>query len=284
MAQASGLPLLTVGQRDPLRTTTLGTGQLLDAAARLGPAKILLGLGGSATVDGGTGAARALGWCFLDRHGRALPWGGGALARLSRIVRPTPPLALPPVEALCDVRNPLCGPQGAAAVFGPQKGATPEMVVRLDEGLANLAECIRRDLGMDVSHLPGSGAAGGFGAGAVAFLGARIVPGIDTIAAVAGLPEALRAADWVVTGEGCLDSQSLQGKVVSGVLGLALSARVRVAVLAGRVRLTPGQWRAAGIQSAVAAAPTSVSEAEAMAHATELLAGAAGRLVPELES
>jgi len=221
MARASGLPHLTERQRNPMLTTTYGTGQLLDAAVRRGAERVLLTLGGSATVDGGTGAARALGWRFLDERGRGVPAGGRGLERIRRIEPPASGSAAPEVQALCDVDNPLCGPRGAAAVYGPQKGATPQMVTVLEAGLRNLASCVRRDLGRDVLDLPGAGAAGGFGAGAVAFFGARLAPGVEAVAEACGLRQALRGVDWVVTGEGRLDEQSLQGKVVCGVRNAA---------------------------------------------------------------
>ena len=282
MAHASGLPHLRPEQRDPMRTTTFGTGQVLLEALKRRPAKILLGLGGSATVDGGTGAARALGWRFLDEGGRDVPPGGEGLAHIHTILPPRAPVVLPPVEVLCDVRNPLCGPDGAAAVFGPQKGATPAMVPVLDAGLRNLAERIRLDLGVEVLSMPGGGAAGGFGAGAVAFLCARLVPGVAAVAEATGLDDALSRADWVVTGEGSFDAQSLQGKVVSGVLDLACPRGVRVAVLAGRVRLSPARWRQAGVAVAVASAADSVTDETALAEAGPRLEAAAQRMANEI--
>jgi len=164
-------------------------------------------------------------------------------------------VSLPPVDALCDVTNPLCGPTGAATVYGPQKGATYEMVMTLDEGLSNLAEQIEKNLGKDVRHIPGAGAAGGFGAGAIAFLGARLVPGVEAVAAACGLHSAVASADWVVTGEGSFDHQSLQGKVVSGICAAALKAGAKIAVLAGRVALCEREWREAGIDIAMQASP-----------------------------
>ncbi|NOY81951.1 MAG: glycerate kinase [Kiritimatiellaeota bacterium] len=281
MAQASGLPLLPVEKRNPLRTTTLGTGQLLRSALARNPARLLLGLGGSATVDGGMGAARAFGWRFLDSSGADLPLGGGALERLARILPPESPESLPRVEALCDVQNPLCGPNGAVAVFAPQKGATPEMLVRLEAGLQRLAEVVRRDLGLEVATMPGAGAAGGFGAGAVAFFRARLVSGVRTVATACGLHRLLRGADWVITGEGCFDEQSLHGKVVSGVRDAAVAAGVKVAVLAGRVRLPEDSRLAAGFDAAVALAPAAVSEETAAAEAGRRLDLAVCRLIEQ---
>ena len=281
MARASGLPLVPHDLRNPLITSTFGTGQLIRAAIEQGAGRILLTLGGSATVDGGVGAAQALGWRFLDEHGREVPPGGGSLEAI-RAILPPDRTGWPAVDALCDVTNPLCGPNGAAAVYGPQKGATPETVSLLDAGLGNLAAVVRRTLGMDVLELPGGGAAGGFGAGAAAFLGARLCPGVATVAEVVGLGEALREADWVVTGEGCLDAQSFQGKVVCGVRNLARAAGVRVAVVAGRVRLSQAEWQKQGIAHAVAAAPEKASEAEALRQAQEWVGQAAARLADRL--
>lgn len=245
-AAASGLTLLPPGRRDPTRTTTFGTGELLHAAAlRIGSAEspsspvpsLLLGLGGSATVDGGTGMAQALGWRFLDFRGRDLLPGGGDLIRLDRIIPPEHPVALPAVEILCDVDHPLTGPEGAAAVFGPQKGATPPQVEILDRSLTRLAEVMEASGHPGIRSRPGGGAAGGLGAGAVAFLGGRMVPGVYRLLEVTGFGEALDGADLVVTGEGCFDATSLRGKVVSGVMAAAGRRGIPVAVVAGQARI-----------------------------------------------
>ena len=281
MARASGLMLLPTDERQPMRTTTFGTGQTLRAAMKRGAQTILLTLGGSATVDGGTGAARAVGWRFLDADGRETGGNGESLHRIARIVAPDE-LPRVKVRALCDVENPLCGPHGAARVYGPQKGATREMVLGLEEGLANLARCIERDLGLVVEDMPGAGAAGGFGAGARAFLNADLVPGFDAVAETCSLSNALADTDWVITGEGRLDAQSLQGKVVSGVTRLARRAGVRVAVLAGAVSLSEADWRAAGIEKVLACTPSSMDETDAMRRAPDLLAKATRRLAAHL--
>lgn len=276
LAAAAGLTLIPPERRDPLRTTTRGVGELLRAAADQGARRILLALGGSGTVDGGTGAAAALGWRFKNAAGRILPEGGAALAELARIVPPEGP-PLPPVEVLCDVDNPLYGPEGAAAVYGPQKGADAVAVARLDAGLRRLAAVVRAQMGVDIGALPGAGAAGGMGAGALAFLGGRLVSGVETIMALSGLPEALKQADWVLTGEGSFDAQSLRGKAVSGVVRAARAAGVRVAVLAGRVTLAPGEWRAAGVDHADAITPADMGLEEALNRAPELLTAAVRR-------
>jgi glycerate kinase len=269
MAKASGLVLLAPEQRNPLLTSTRGTGELVADALQRGAQHLWLTVGGSATVDGGTGAAAALGWKFLDAHGRELRPCGAALGRIKKLVAPQ--RAWPMVEVLCDVDNPLCGEHGAAHVFGPQKGATPAMVKQLDAGLRNLAAVVRAQLGKDILEVPGAGAAGGLAAGAIAFLNARLVPGITTIMNASHLGEALIGADWVITGEGAFDAQSLRGKVVDGVARLARERGAKIAVLAGRVLLEEAQWRAAGVQAARAIALSGMSTAEAMARAAELL-------------
>lgn len=276
MASANGLALLTPGERNPLRTSTLGTGQLLDAAARQGAARILLAIGGSATVDGGIGAAAALGWRFLDACGQAVSPSGGGLRRIVRIV-PPPPSALPLVTVLCDVTHPLCGPQGAAAVFGPQKGATPAMIRELEAGLEHLAGQIAALTGRDLRAVPGGGAAGGLGAGALAFLPAHLQSGIETVIEVSRFREALEGADWCVTGEGSFDAQSLRGKVVSGVAAAARRAAIPLAVFAGRVRLPPRDYRRAGIRHARAIHAPDMPLDEALRREPALLRTAAAR-------
>lgn len=276
MATASGLPLLRRDPLNPLVTTTFGTGELIRAAVEARATKILLAVGGSATVDGGVGAAAALGWRFLDARGRPLGPGGGELRGLARIEAPAH-IALPPVDVLCDVDNPLVGPRGAARVFGPQKGATPEMVGQLEAGLERLALVVREQIGADIRAVPGAGAAGGLAGGAVAFLGARLVPGIDAILNLIRLPAALNSADWVITGEGSFDEQSLRGKAVSGVARAARERGVRVAVMAGVIRLDPAAWRRHGIESAVSLAESGTPAGECIARAAEILEATAKR-------
>ena len=280
MARASGLELMTDKQLNPLKTTTYGTGELIAAAASHGATKILLGVGGSATTDGGIGAASALGWKFLNNLGKPVPPTGAGLDEIATIHKP-PNLKLPPVDVLCDVDNPLTGEHGASRVYGPQKGATPEMVDRLDRGLAHLAECVRKQLGVEIEDVPGTGAAGGLAAGAVAFMDAKIVSGIETVMGRSKLAEELKDADWVITGEGSFDRQSLYGKVVSGVLKLAKQANTRVAVLAGQVGISPDECRRAGIEAAIACKPDDMHLNEALEKSRVLLSSAARRLVRE---
>ncbi len=279
MARASGLELLSRHGLDPMRATTYGTGELIAAARTRGAERVWLAIGGSATVDGGTGAARALGWRFLDRTGREVALGGGGLEEIARVAPPeTPVPAGAAIEVLCDVENPLLGPRGAARVFGPQKGATDAMVERLEAGLANLADVVERQLGRDVRTVRGGGAAGGLGAGAVAFLDASLVSGVTAVMDAVGLDEAIADADWVVTGEGRLDESSLEGKVVTGVVERARRLGCRVAAVAGSVALPRARLAEVGIEVAEAAAPAGMQHEEAMARAQELVERAATRL------
>lgn len=280
MACASGLELLTESQLNPMKTTTFGTGELIAAAARNGATKILLGVGGSATTDGGIGAASALGWKFLNRAGNDVPPTGAGLEQIVTIEKPED-LKLPPVDVLCDVDNPLTGEHGAARVYGPQKCATPEMVDQLDRGLANLAKCVRERLGREIEDVPGAGAAGGLAAGAVAFMDAKIVSGIETVMQRSNLAGELKDADWVITGEGSFDRQSLYGKVVSGVLKLAKQTNTRVAVLAGQVGITPDECSRAGIEAAIECKPDDMPLSEALEKSRDLLKAATHRLVRE---
>jgi glycerate 2-kinase len=236
MARASGLQLLRSTRRDPLRATTRGTGELMVAACHAGARTLMVCIGGSGTNDGGAGMAQAMGIRLLDAAGQELRPGGAALRDLARIdLRPLDTsVGDVAVIVASDVDNPLVGPSGASRVYGPQKGARPDDVAVLDEALAHFAAVIHRDLGIDVRDVPGAGAAGGLGAGLVAFLGARIRPGVDVVMDAVGFQRRLQEADVVVTGEGSFDEQSLRGKVAAGVLRSAAEARVRAIVLAGR--------------------------------------------------
>ncbi|MBM3859941.1 MAG: glycerate kinase [Verrucomicrobia bacterium] len=276
MAQASGLLLVPPAQHNPLLTTTYGTGELLADAIQRGAQRLWLTVGGSATTDGGIGAATALGWQFLDAAGKPVQPIGGELQKITTLHASR--FTFPAIEVLCDVDNPLCGEHGAARVFGPQKGATPAMVEQLDAGLRHLATLVKTQLGKDILNVPGAGAAGGLAAGAIAFLNARLVPGIETVMRASRLAEELADADWVITGEGRFDAQSLRGKVVSGVTSLAQRTGTKVAVIAGSVELTEAEWKNAGVATALAIKPATMSTAEAMRRAEELLATAAREL------
>ncbi len=235
MSAASGLGLIKRSERKPLKTSTIGTGELIQAALDLGVRSILIGIGGSATNDGGVGMARALGYRFLDAEGLTLKDGGGSLSRLRKIVSEDADsrLVRTRIEVACDVDNPLTGKHGAAYVYGPQKGATPTMVKQLDEGLKCLARCIRRDLGQDIANVPGAGAAGGLGAGLMAFTGASLRPGVDIVIEAVGLRKKLFGSDVVITGEGCMDGQTVRGKAPAGVAGVAKAMGIPVVAICG---------------------------------------------------
>jgi len=287
MASASGLELLSAEQMNPLNTTTYGTGQLIEAALEYGARKILLAVGGSATVDGGLGAAMALGWKFLDHQDNPVPLGGAGLEKITKIVRPDPALPLRcndgqlvPVEVLCDVDNPLCGKHGAAKVYGPQKGATPQMVEQLEKGLARLADLVRKQLQRDID-VPGAGAAGGLTAGAIAFMNAAVVSGIETVMARSNLRAELESADWVITGEGSFDRQSLYGKVVSGILTMASQSHTRVAVLAGQVNIPQQEYKKIGIATAISSREDNMPLDYALENSRALLYSAAQRFAKQ---
>jgi glycerate 2-kinase len=231
LAAASGLPLLPPERRDPRLTSTYGFGQLLEQARRLGARRIIAGIGGSATNDGAAGLAQALGFRLVDAEGRELPPGGAALARLARVDASgvDPAWRDVQVEVAVDVTNPLCGPDGASAVYGPQKGATPQMVEELEAALARFGEVI----GPEIAEMPGSGAAGGAGAGLVAFLGATLRRGAPLVIEAAGLDRALEGARWVLTGEGRVDRQSAFGKGPVEVARRAAAAGASVILIAG---------------------------------------------------
>jgi glycerate kinase len=241
MARASGLALLDPSRRDPKKTTTYGTGELILAALEHRPSRVILCIGGSATNDGGAGMAQALGARLLDRSGSPVGPGGAQLLRLDRIdIQPLSPLVKGVrFSVASDVDNPLNGPKGASAVYGPQKGATEEDVELLDRALKRLAAVVERDLGLDLRDAPGAGAAGGLGFGSMAFLGAEVRPGVEVVMDAVGLRELMRTADVVITGEGKLDEQSLHGKTPSGVLAGAREAGVRSIVLCGRAEVEP---------------------------------------------
>ncbi|ABU78019.1 glycerate kinase [Cronobacter sakazakii] len=239
MAAASGLHLVPTAQRDPRITTSYGTGELILAALERGVKAIIIGIGGSATNDGGAGMMQALGARFLDGEGRELAPGGAALTRLERLDLSAldPRLAQVSVTAACDVDNPLCGEKGASAVFGPQKGATPAMVTELDAALRRFGEQLEAATGKAIISAPGAGAAGGMGAALLGMLNAELRPGIEIVIESLGLAQAVRDADLVITGEGRLDSQSIHGKTPVGVARVAKQFQRPVVAIAGS--LTP---------------------------------------------
>ena len=251
MAQAAGLTLVSDAERNPLRTTTCGVGEMILDAAKKGAEKFVVGIGGSATNDGGAGMLQALGFRLLDAAGNDIPRGGGALAQLARIEPPPADsrLAALSFRIACDVENPLCGPRGASAVFGPQKGATPEMVKELDAALSHFAEVAARAVPAVAPDAPGAGAAGGLGFAFKAFLGAELVPGVDLILGETNLESFVRDADVVVTGEGRLDGQTVMGKAPIGVARLAKKHGKRVLAFAGCVGEGVEAVNAAGIDA-----------------------------------
>lgn len=281
MAAASGLALVPAEARNPLRTTTRGTGELLLAARDAGARRVIVGIGGSATNDGGAGMAQALGHHLLDAEGAEIGPGGGALARLERIERDERTAALEDLEiaVACDVTNPLCGPEGASAVYGPQKGASPEMVAELDRNLARLATIIERDLRRSVAEIPGAGAAGGLGAGLVAFAGGKLESGVDLVLGAVRLADRLRAADLCLTGEGALDAQSAFGKTIAGVARLANSMGVPTFALAGSIGEGAEQTLAHGLDAYFSICPGPLALEEAIANASRLLENAAEQAV-----
>ncbi|MGW9528187.1 glycerate kinase family protein [Paenibacillus terrae] len=237
MASASGIHLVNKDNKNPLKTTTYGTGELIRECLNQGIRKIIIGIGGSATNDGGTGMAEALGARFLDAKGNTLPRGGGSLGELASIDISSLDERLQQVQLIvaCDVTNPLCGAHGASHVFGPQKGATPEMVQQLDANLAHYADVVKRQLGKDVRDLPGAGAAGGLGAGLLIFTQAVLQKGIEIVIEYTGLKQKLANADIVFTGEGGIDFQTKFGKTPYGVAQAAKQSGKKVIAVAGYV-------------------------------------------------
>lgn len=235
MAACAGLPLVPTERRDPRITTTFGVGELILAALEYGCRHFIIGIGGSATNDGGAGMAQALGVSLLTDDGKDIAQGGAALVTLARISTEMMDVRLQTctVDVACDVTNPLCGPTGASAVYGPQKGATPEMVVQLDAALDHYAQVIERDLGLAVRDVSGAGAAGGLGAGLLAFLHANLRPGAQIVMEAVQLEERMRMADLVITAEGQLDSQTAYGKSVGAVAALAKRYKLPVLAIAG---------------------------------------------------
>jgi glycerate kinase len=279
LAAAAGLGLLE--QPAPLTATTRGVGQLVLAALDAGARRIVLGLGGSATTDGGAGMLQGLGVRLLDDDGADLPPGGGGLLRLARIdVRGLDPrLAGTHLVIASDVDNPLVGPQGAAAVFGPQKGASAVEVDVLDRALTRFADVLRRDIGAEVAHLSGAGAAGGAAAGAVGVLGAGLVSGAALVCDLVGLDEVLADADLVITGEGSLDQQTLRGKAPAEVAARARTAGVPCVALAGVVRLTGAELTAAGFAAAHALTEVEPDLARCLSVPVDVLADLAARVM-----
>jgi glycerate kinase len=276
MSEASGIERISAQDRDPYRANTEGTGILLRRAMALGATRILLGLGGSATTDGGIGMAAALGFRFCcAKTGEVLTPTPANLLKIGRIEAPDIP-QWPEIIAACDVQNPLLGARGTAKIFAPQKGADAHAVDFLEEGLARLAEVVRRDLRCDFADVPGAGAAGGIGYGLLSFCKARMEPGFDLVARAVGLRERIVQSDLVLTGEGRLDSQTLEGKGPAGIAAMARSAGKPVIAFAGSIEETssvleqfdatfPIIDRAVSLEEAMKDAPSFVQRAAARA-------------------
>lgn len=281
MAQASGLDLVPPQKRNPLFTTSYGTGELIKHALDAGYRRIVVGLGGSATVDGGVGLAQALGIAFLDSSGFTLNAHPASLEKLTDIDLGSldPRIKETEILAACDVTNPLCGPQGAAAVFGPQKGAGTEELARLDYVLRHVADLFERKTGKDVRQLPGAGAAGGLGAG-LACLGAKLCPGIELVMALVGFEKMLTSGvDLVITGEGELNYQTVYGKVPIGVAKAAARYKIPVIALAGSLGPGAEEVYQHGISSLMSIQPRPMTLEYCMKNAAELVEDAAERMI-----
>ncbi|MBM3116492.1 glycerate kinase [Jeongeupia naejangsanensis] len=285
MAAASGLALVPPSLRNPLQTTTYGTGELIRAALDAGARRFIIGIGGSATNDGGAGMVQALGAKLLDRDGREIGFGGGALARLAQIDIGglDPRLAECRIDVACDVDNPLTGPKGASHVFGPQKGATPEIVAQLDANLAHYASIIGHDLGVHVDTVPGAGAAGGMGAAMLAFLGGTLRPGIEIVMEAVGLDTIVADADLVITGEGRIDSQTIHGKTPIGVARVAKRHGKPVIGIAGCLTPDVGVVHEHGIDAVFSVLYHACSVDEALAKAAENVRLAARNIAAGLQ-
>ena len=286
MAQAAGLALVPPEKRNPLFATTYGVGELIRHALDQGLRRFIVGVGGSATVDGGAGAAQALGVRLLDDRNAELPFGGAALARLARIdlSELEPRVRESRFLVACDVSNPLIGPSGTSAVYGPQKGATPEMVAGLEGALAHYAQVIQRDLGIDVRYVPGAGAAGGLGAGLMALLGAALKPGADIVLDAVGLDRHLKTANLVITGEGRLDRQTVFNKAPIGVARRAKARGIPVIAVAGSLGEGYEETYAHGIDVAVAISSPPMTLEKAMKDAPRLTARATEEALRTVEA
>ena len=266
MSAASGLPLLKPEERNPLLTSTYGTGELILDALKKGCRKFLVGIGGSATNDAGIGMLNALGYSFLDKDGNELPPVGGSLDKIEHICQDNrnPALSVSEFIIACDVKAPLYGPEGAAYVFAPQKGADPEMAQKLDNGLRHFAEVSAEALGHDYSQMQGAGAAGGLGYAFRQFISGRLERGVEMVLDAIHFDEIISGADLVVTGEGKVDSQTLTGKTPFGVAQRAIKASIPVIAIGGKVEIDTAQARMAGFESVIQITPSDMPLSEAM--------------------
>ncbi len=280
MAQASGLPLLETNERNPLKTSTFGTGELVLDACRRGARKIVLGIGGSATNDGGMGLAAALGYRFLDQKGEVLAPVGEQLEHIKKIDDSHVRFDAGPVkvEVITDVDNPLCGPRGATRVYAPQKGATPPMVEELERGMRHFGELLENYSGKSLMETAGAGAAGGLGAGAVAFMEAELVPGIEAVMDLTRFSERLESVDLIITGEGRLDTQTLHGKLIQGICRRAKAFGLPVIALCGSLEAEQEALAHMGLAAAFSILPGPMGLQEALRRTPEFLSNTAAAL------
>ncbi|MFY7908098.1 MAG: glycerate kinase [Emticicia sp.] len=251
MAMASGLRLLKADERNPLKTSTFGTGELIKTVVALGVENIILGIGGSATTDAGIGMAAALGWKFLDENGQELNPIGENLLKVKKIQPPISSNQFPVlITVACDVTNPLFGENGAAYIYGPQKGADKEAVELLDKGLQNIAEIFTKDFGKDYAQIAGTGAAGGLGFGLMAFMNAELKEGVKLLMDFCAFEENLKNVNLIITGEGKIDNQTLQGKLIKGITDLATHAQIPIAAICGTLDVSPKELQEIGINYA----------------------------------
>jgi len=279
MAAASGLALLKPEERNPMITSTYGTGELIRHALDRGCTEIILGIGGSATVDGGVGMAQALGISFTDDTGWEIAPGGGRLGGIYRIdlSNRDPRITHCKIFAACDVTNPLTGPHGASHIFGPQKGATPDMIVKLEVNLEHMARVIRNQWHIDIGEFPGGGAAGGMGAGIIAFLGGTLKPGFEMISHIMKLEEHIAWADLVITGEGKMDTQTSFGKVPAGVARMATHQSKPVIGITGSMSEEPDVFKQLGVTTVIPIADRPMTTEQSMEEAGRLLEQTAER-------
>lgn len=280
MAQASGITLLPEGRKDPMLATTYGTGELIKAALDEGIRDFLIGIGGSATNDGGIGAVQALGVQFKDANGVEIGFGGGELGKIRKIIldKIDPRISKSKFTIICDVSNPLTGPKGATAVYGPQKGVTTDLFEILESGMKNYGRLIKEVTALDMDDIPGTGAAGGLGAALVAFLGAELKPGIDTILDFVNFEKLLQGVDLVVTGEGRIDGQSIYGKVPVGIAKRSKAKNIPVAVIAGGMGAEACKVFDYGIDSIMPTINRDMTINEALSNAEILMRDAADRM------
>ncbi len=279
MAHASGLALLHKNECNPLITNTIGTGELIIDAIHNGAKKIILGIGGSATNDCGAGVAYAFGWKFYDKNQKEITPCGGELGCVTSIKAPSQFQSLPEIEVLCDVDNPLLGQDGASKVYAPQKGADENAVLQLEESIANFANVIEQDIGIDIRNIPGGGSAGGMGAGMLAFFNAKIKKGTEVVFDLLNVKEKISGADLIITGEGRIDSQTVFGKAPAEIAKLAKKAKIPCIVLCGALGKNIDALYDCGITSVFPICPGPVSLEDSMSNASEYISNTAYRVV-----